>query len=34
MRDVKYVQDALFAAQQQPIDQEDINDIWNCPIFS
>lgn len=34
MRDPAYVKDALFAAQQEPIDQEDIDDVWRCPIFN
>ncbi|KAI7905487.1 NADP-dependent oxidoreductase domain-containing protein [Cokeromyces recurvatus] len=34
MRDPLYVKDALFAAQQRPIDQEDLDDIWQCPIFN
>ncbi|KAI8095029.1 NADP-dependent oxidoreductase domain-containing protein [Gilbertella persicaria] len=34
MRDPLYVKDALFAAQQEPINQEDIDDVWTCPIFN
>jgi predicted aldo/keto reductase-like oxidoreductase len=34
MRDPVYVKDALFAAQQEPIDQENIDDVWRCPIFN
>ncbi|KAI8080585.1 NADP-dependent oxidoreductase domain-containing protein [Thamnidium elegans] len=34
MRDPTYVKDALFAARQELIDEEDINDVWRCPIFN
>jgi predicted aldo/keto reductase-like oxidoreductase len=33
MRDPLYVKDALFAAKQDIIDDEDRDDIWRCPIF-
>ncbi|KAI7891905.1 NADP-dependent oxidoreductase domain-containing protein [Mucor mucedo] len=34
MRDPTYVKDALFAAKQELIDEEDIDDVWRCPIFN
>jgi hypothetical protein len=34
MRDPVYVKDALFAAKQEPLDQEDLDDVWRCPIFN
>ncbi|KAI8643388.1 NADP-dependent oxidoreductase domain-containing protein [Parasitella parasitica] len=34
MRDPTYVRDALFAAKQEPLDQEDLDDLWRCPIFN
>ncbi|KAF1796987.1 NADP-dependent oxidoreductase domain-containing protein [Mucor lusitanicus] len=34
MRDPIYVRDALFAANQEPLDQEDLDDLWRCPIFN
>jgi predicted aldo/keto reductase-like oxidoreductase len=34
MRDPIYVRDALFAAKQEPLDQEDLDDLWRCPIFN
>ncbi|KAI9027146.1 NADP-dependent oxidoreductase domain-containing protein [Phycomyces nitens] len=36
MRDSAYVKDALLAASthaQHPLDDEDIMDVWRCPIF-
>ncbi|KAI8977122.1 NADP-dependent oxidoreductase domain-containing protein [Mycotypha africana] len=33
MRDPLYVNDALFAAQQEPIQKEYVDDIWKCPVF-
>jgi predicted aldo/keto reductase-like oxidoreductase len=33
MRDPLYVKDALFAAKQDIIDEEDRDDVWRCPIF-
>ncbi|KAI8348048.1 NADP-dependent oxidoreductase domain-containing protein [Choanephora cucurbitarum] len=34
MRDPLYVKDAIYAAQQEPLDQEDLDDLWRCPIFT
>lgn len=34
MRDPIYVKDALYAAKQQALDQEDLDDVWRCPIFN
>lgn len=34
MRDPIYVKDALYAAKQQALDQEDVDDVWRCPIFN
>lgn len=34
MRDPIYVKDAFFAAKQELIDEEDIDDVWRCPIFN
>ncbi|KAI8332985.1 NADP-dependent oxidoreductase domain-containing protein [Blakeslea trispora] len=34
MRDPLYVKDAIYAAQQSPLDQEDLDDLWRCPIFT
>ncbi|CAO0796697.1 unnamed protein product [Mucor circinelloides] len=33
MRDPIYVRDALFAAKQEPLEQDDLDDLWRCPIF-
>lgn len=32
MRDPLYVKDAMFAAKQELVDEEDLQDVWRCPI--
>jgi predicted aldo/keto reductase-like oxidoreductase len=32
MRDPLYVKDAVFAAKQELVDEEDLQDVWRCPI--
>lgn len=32
MRDPLYVKDAAFAVSQEPVDNENLQDVWQCPI--